>query len=186
MWSFSFSVPKIITMWQWWAIITNDEKLDLLLRKIKDFWRIKWGVDFHDMLWWNFKVTDIQSVIWIEQLKDVNNRVKRKKEIYNKFKDRFKDIKSIDVPTCNEEVSPWFFEILVKEKKEELMLYLKENWIWTREFYPPINHQPFYNDWNIYPISEKFSKEWLWLPSSSNLSDEDINLIIEKITGFYN
>ncbi len=63
--SFSFSAPKIITTGQGGALITDDDDLAAAIRKIKDFGRERGGIDWHDMMGYNFKFTDIQAVIGI-------------------------------------------------------------------------------------------------------------------------
>jgi len=46
--TFSFSVPKIITTGQGGAVVTNDESLFKKACRIKDFGRIKGGIDIYD------------------------------------------------------------------------------------------------------------------------------------------
>ena len=76
--SFSFSMPKLITMGQGGAIVTNNTKLANRLRKYKDFGRIKSGIDIHDSLGFNFKISDMQSVLAIGQLNEIKLRIKKK------------------------------------------------------------------------------------------------------------
>lgn len=183
---FSFSVPKIITTGQGGALITNDEELYKKICKIKDFGRISSGVDIHDDWGWNFKFTDLQAVFGIEQLKKINERTKRKKEIYNLYKNRLSDVNEITfIKTDLNEVSPWFIDILVEDPKK-LGEYLKENKIGTRPFYPPISDQVIYKNINDdFPITKEISYKGLWLPSFVSLTNEQINYICDKIREFY-
>ena len=80
--SFSFSMPKLITMGQGGAIITNNNLLAKKLRLYKNFGRKKSGEDIHNYLGYNFKITDLQSLLALEQLKDVRKRIKKKKKSY--------------------------------------------------------------------------------------------------------
>ena len=84
--SFSFSMPKLITMGQGGAIITNNNKLAKQLRLYKNFGRRKSGEDKHDYFGYNFKITDMQSMLAIGQLKSIKKRIKKKKEIFNSSK----------------------------------------------------------------------------------------------------
>ena len=77
--SFSFSMPKLITMGQGGAIVTNNTSLAKKLRLYKDFGRRKSGADVHDYFGYNFKITDMQSVIGLSQLNDLSWRIKKKK-----------------------------------------------------------------------------------------------------------
>jgi len=93
--SFSFSAPKIITTGQGGAIITDNQSLFKKIEKLKDFGRVESGVDLHDEIGWNYKFTDLQAVLGIEQMKKLDWRVKRKKQIYDLYKKLLKDVKEV-------------------------------------------------------------------------------------------
>ena len=80
--SFSFSAPKIISTGQGGALITDDDDVAFRLRRLKDFGRSGGGNDIHDYIGYNFKFTDIQACIGIEQMKKLPYRIERKKEIW--------------------------------------------------------------------------------------------------------
>jgi len=186
--SFSFSPHKIITTGQGGALITDDEELYGKILKVKDFGRTQSGVDYHEAMGFNFKFTDLQAVIGVEQMKKIDFRVKRKKEIYRLYRDLLKDVGGIGfIETNLENTAPWFIDILVsKEKRDKLAEFLKEKGIGTRPFYPAIHTQPPYS-WvrGEFPNSENISKSGLWLPSSTFLEEEDIKYICKSIKEFY-
>jgi len=184
--SFSFSVPKIITMGQGGALITDNEELYKKICKIKDFGRISGGVDIHDEFGWNFKFTDLQAVFGIEQMKKIPFRVQRKKQIGKLYKKLLNDIDQVKtIETDFNEVAPWFIEILVEDPKK-LSDYLKSHNIGTRFFYPPINDQVIYKDVNgQFPKTKEIAYHGLWLPSSISLTNTQINYICKKINDFY-
>ena len=181
--SFSFSAPKIISTGQGGALITNNEELSKKIWKIKNFGRSGGGNDFHDEFGINSKTTDLQSVIGIEQMKKLPWRVKRMKEIWNLYYKRLADHPKITMIEPNDDGwIPWFIDIYV-DNRDELQKYLKGKNIGSRPVYPPINSQIVYKEWNDnnFPVTEKFSSRGLWLPSSSNLKDEEINKICDFI-----
>lgn len=186
--SLSFSTPKIITTGQGGCLITDDEGLYKKILKIKDFGREEPGKDYHPTIGYNFKFTDLQAVIGIAQMKKLTWRVERKKEIFKLYKDLLSRAKGVEfIETDLENTSPWFIDILVPaDKREKLILFLNENKIRTRPFYPAIHTQPPYS-WvkGNFKNSEDISKRGLWLPSSSFLTDEDIKYICEKVRYFF-
>lgn len=188
--SFSFSTPKIITTGQGGALVTNNDALIEKIKKIKDFGRIKSGIDLHETLGFNFKFTDIQAVIGIEQMKKLKTRVKRKKEIFSLYEKGLSGIKEIRfIKTDLAQVTPWFIDVLV-ENREELMAYLRQQGIGSRPFYPPVHTQAPYRDMKPYknlnlPMSQETSAAGLWLPSSLFLSDKQIESITSLIKNFY-
>lgn len=183
--SFSFSVPKIITTGQGGALITDDKKIYEKVEKLKDFGRVSPGVDQHDAVGWNFKFTDLQAVLGIEQMKKLPIRVERKKAMLALYQKHLKDVSEIKFVNTPNETAPWFIEILVPNPKA-LQAHLKEQGIGSRPFYPAIHSQPIYSHAKgDFPVATYASQHGLWLPSSSFLKDSDIKLVCKKITEFY-
>lgn len=182
--SFSFSTPKIITTGQGGALVTDDPALADRIRKVKNFGRRKSGVDYHEIMGFNFKFTDLQAVIGIEQMKKLNWRVQRKKEMFALYQRELAEVPQVEfIETNLQDTSPWFIDILVPDPLA-LREYLSQRGIGSRPFYPPIHSQPAYGWEGEHPNSEYVSKHGLWLPSSSFLSDEDIHLICAEIREF--
>ncbi len=184
--SFSFSMPKIITMGQGGALVTDSEYLYNKIEKIKDFGRSQSGVDHHETIGWNFKFTDLQSVFGIEQMKKLPDRVQRKKQIYQWYKKNLENVKGIKFIDTDEEVAPWFIDMLIGEKKRiDFIEYLKKEGIGSRPFYPAIHTQPPYHYVKEnFPNSSFISQHGVWLPSASQLTETDVQSICDVIKKF--
>jgi len=183
--SFSFSTPKIISTGQGGCIITDRDDLAERVSRLKDFGRSRGGNDIHETIGYNFKFTDIQAVIGIEQMKKLPWRIERKKEILRQYKYHLNNIKQVKY--FNQDLdctTPWFIDVLV-ENRENMISHLKQNGIGCRVMYPPINKQRAYNLPGEYPVSELVGENGLWLPSSSRLTDKQVIKITELIKMFY-
>lgn len=167
------------------ALVTNDEGLRRKFSMIKDFGRPRSGVDYHQIMGLNSKFTDLQAVIGIEQMKKLDWRAKRKKEIYKLYRSFLQDIDQIKlIDTDLENCSPWFIDILTNDRqtRDSLAAFLNDREIGTRPFYPAIHTQPPYSHVKgDFRNSEYVSQTGLWLPSSSFLSDEDIERVCTEI-----
>ncbi len=186
--SFSFSTPKIITTGQGGMLVTDDEELYQKITQIKDFGRRSRSEDYHVTMGFNFKFTDFQAAVGLAQMKKLDWRVRRKKEIYKLYYDLLKDIEGTKfIDTDLDDTSPWFIDILVEGgRRNELASYLKEKGIGTRPFYPPVHTQPPYS----YVVGDFKNSDWasqrgLWLPSSSFLTDEDIERVCGEIRHYF-
>jgi len=183
--SFSFSAPKVISTGQGGALITNSDDLANKIRKLKDFGRSGGGLDIHDSIGYNFKFTELQAVIGIEQMKKLRWRVNRKKEILRLYKDYLKEVKQVKLFEqdlgCT---TPWFIDVLV-EDREELISFLKVNSIGSRVMYPPINKQKAYEAAGEHPVSNLVGEKGLWLPSATQLTNEEIIFVTTKIKEYY-
>ena len=183
--SFSFSAPKIITTGQGGALVTDDPQLADRIRKIKDFGRQKSGVDHHETMGFNFKFTDLQAVIGIAQMKKLDWRVARKKEMFALYQNELEGMKEVTfIQTNLEDTCPWFMDILVPDPSA-LRNHLSKQGIGARPMYPAIHSQPAYRVPGSWPNSEFAASHGLWLPSSSFLSDEDITSICKNIREFF-
>ncbi len=184
--SFSFSPHKIVTTGQGGAIVTGDAGLYRRLRRLKDFGRDAGGADIHPDLGWNFKFTDIQAVIGIEQMKKLGERIKRKRQIFARYLDNLKEVSEVSFLKTNlEDTTPWFMDIVV-EDREHLVSNLKQQNIGTRPFYPPIHSQPIYSGSDEdFPVTCSVASRGLWLPSSAKLSDADIDRVCDAVVASY-
>ena len=183
--SFSFSAPKIISTGQGGALITNDDEIAAKIRKLKDFGRSSGGNDVHDSIGYNFKFTELQACIGIAQMAKLPWRVERKKEIFRRYLDGLSGVDQIKLFDQDlEHTTPWFIDSLA-EDREQLQAYLKEKGVGTRVMYPPINKQLAYNVAGEHPVSEMIGVKGLWLPSATQLTDDEVDHICKSIREFY-
>ena len=183
--SFSFSAPKIISTGQGGAIITDDDELAYNVSRLKDFGRSGGGNDVHEMIGFNFKFTDIQAVLGIVQMSKLDWRINRMKEIYNRYKENLSSIKGVQFFNQDlQNTTPWFIDVRT-QKRNDLMAFLKLNNIGSRTMYPPINKQQAYGIEGEHIVSNEIGISGLWLPSSSKLTNKQIDYICQKIIEFY-
>jgi len=177
---FSFSMPKIITTGQGGAVVTNDEELYDKIRRIKDFGRPRSGVDYHDIIGYNFKFTDLLAVIGMEQLKKIDRNLAKKKSMFSLYRELLKDSPVKFLATDLSDVAPWYMDILLPSPaiRTRLASHLENRGIKTRPFYPAIHTQPPYSHIDEeFPASTWASTCGLWLPSSLSLQESDIQHI---------
>ena len=178
--SFSFSMPKLITMGQGGAIITSNTILANKLRLFKNFGRKKDGIDIHNFLGYNFKITDLQSILAISQLADIKKRIKIKKKIFLRYFNNLKNNKKIRMIKMKKDETPWSVDIYVKNVNKIKHILEKQN-ILTRHVYPPLNSQKIYKRYKGLPVSNKYCKNGLWLPSSLDIKLNQIDNICKII-----
>ncbi|MBA7491960.1 GDP-perosamine synthase [subsurface metagenome] len=186
--SFSFSFHKIITTGQGGMLVTSNEELFHKISMIKDFGRPRGGIDYHEIMGLNSKFTDLQAVIGVEQMKTIDWRVNRKKEMYRLYQTLLDNVPQIDFLETNlADCAPWFMDILVDGDgvRDALASFLNDRGIGTRPFYPAIHTQPPYSHiTGAFNVSEDISRRGLWLPSSLTISDEDIERVSQEIKTF--
>jgi len=182
--SFSFSAPKIISTGQGGALITDSDDMERKLRRLKDFGRSGGGNDVHDSVGYNFKFTELQACVGIEQMKKLPQRVQRKRDIWRRYRDGLRGVPGVRLFDHDlARTSPWFMDSLV-DAREGLIAHLKAERIGTRVMYPPINRQQAYQVPGDHAVSDRVGRHGLWLPSAVQLTDADIDRICEAIRAF--
>jgi perosamine synthetase len=181
---FSLSTPKIISTGQGGFCITDDDMIAKKIRMIKNFGRGESGKDNFEVFGINAKFTDLQAVIGIEQMKKMDFRVMRIREIYNLYYNYLKDYIEIK-PPLNEEWIPWFVDIYV-DNRVEIMNYLKKHKIQTRPVYGEINKTDIYKSKDILSNSSYVCNKGLFLPSYITITNREIKYICDILYIFFN
>jgi perosamine synthetase len=183
--SFSFSAPKIISTGQGGALITDDATVAARLRRLKDFGRARGGLDVHDTIGYNFKFTELQACVGIEQMKKLPARIHRKKEIHREYQRQLQGVDEVHLFKHDlERTVPWFIDAMVTGR-DGLQQYLKDRGIGSRTMYPPMNRQKAYGVGGSFPVSENVGQHGLWLPSSNQLSNDDIHRVCAAVRDYY-
>lgn len=176
---FSLSTPKIISTGQGGFCVTDDDELSRKMNMIKNFGRKESGKDNFEVFGINLKFTDLQAVIGIEQMKKLDHRVNRMREIYNLYYENLKDIVEIKQP-LNDEWIPWFVDIYL-DNRNKLMINLKKHKIQTRPVYGEINKTDIYYSEKTLPNSNYVCNKGLFLPSYITLTNNEILYICKII-----
>lgn len=183
--SLSFSAPKIISTGQGGALFTDDDALANKLRRLKDFGRASGGTDVHDSIGYNFKFTELQACVGLAQMRQLPDRVVRKKVIWKRYREQLEGCRGVrlfehDLQRC----TPWFIDCMADDR-DGLASHLAEDGIGTRTMYPPINAQKAYQMKGSFPVSEDVGRRGLWLPSMVQITDVQIDEICKSIKRFY-
>ena len=181
---FSLSTPKIISTGQGGFCITDDDEIARKINMIKNFGRRESGKDNFEVFGINFKFTDLQAVVGIEQMKKLDYRVKRMREIYNLYYENLNDIVKILEP-LNDEWLPWFVDIYIDDR-ENLINFLKIHKIQTRPVYGEINKTNIYYSNITLPNSNYCCNKGLFLPSYITIDNNEIIYICKLIKLWYN
>lgn len=184
--SYSFSMPKIISGGQGGCVCTDNDYFATVLRELKDFGREGGGCDYHPSFGINLKITDMQAVVLLKQLKSIDKRIDFKRSLYFHYEERLNNCGIGKVESIYENNTPWFITFVLNNtiNKNHFMKYLKENNIGTRSMYPPINTQPSVGDTRSFVISKEYSDRRLWLPSSFTIEHDTVDDICTTIEGY--
>ena len=186
----SFYGNKTITCGEGGVILTNDDELAATCYRLKNHGRDTKGTFIHTHIGFNFAFTEMQAAIGIAQLNKLNKIIARKKEIYDKYVTELSGIKNFHPLIFKDEISPvyWFTSFFTDEKLE-LIKYLNEKKIQTRQFFYPLHKQPCYEFMNLdasnFTNSSTSFAKGVSLPSSYDLTEQQQDYIISCIKDYY-
>ena len=187
--TFSFFGNKSITTGEGGMVCTNDDKLAELSFRLKGQGLAKNREYFHDIIGYNYRMTNICAAIGCAQLERIVDILNKKRQVVVNYID---GIQSLPIEYHQEigdvKHSYWMFTILVNSESERTRLrkYFNENGIETRPTFHPVHTMPMYNTGEKFEVAEDLGKRGINLPSYPELSEADIKYITDKINNFYN
>jgi len=186
--TFSFFGNKTITTGEGGMVCTNNKHLEEMVIRLKGQGLAQGKEYFHDIVGYNYRMTNICAAIGTAQLERISEIIKEKDRIISEYKKALKNIPvEFHHEVGNVKHSYWMFTILAasEKKKKELRDYLAENGIETRPAFHPVHTMPMYIDGNSYPVAEDLGKRGINLPSYPDLTNEDIRFITSKIAAYH-
>jgi dTDP-4-amino-4,6-dideoxygalactose transaminase len=169
-------------------ILTNDATLD---SKIRAF-RVHGASSkyHHDFLGYNDRLDAMQAAFLRIKLKHLDEWNKRRRRIASKYDDALRDV--VATPYISEENESVYHQYTVRAaRRNELAKFLNDKGIGTAIHYPvPLHLQPAfkYLGYTVgdFPVSERAAEEVLSLPIQQDLTDDEVDYVINCVRQFYN
>jgi dTDP-4-amino-4,6-dideoxygalactose transaminase len=189
----SFNGNKIITTSGGGALISDNKNFCnhalFLATQARD--KAPWYQ--HSHIGYNYRMSNIAAGIGRGQMEVLQNRIRQRRDNFFFYKDMLKDIDEISFPEEPDEdyfSNHWLTTFTMNSKTkspEALRQYLQEYNIETRPLWKPMHLQPVFKDAPAYTdgTSEQLFGKGLCLPSSSNLTDEERNFVVEKTREYF-
>ena len=188
---YSFNGNKIMTTGGGGMIVSNNE--DLLSRAKHLTTQAKSDELYytHDEIGFNYRMTNLQAALGLAQLEQLEDFIKTKKRNYEYYKKELNNLDGLKILNFNEDIRPnyWFYCLYIEDSfkltRDELISYLASHKIQTRPIWGLINEQAPYLNALGYEIekAKDYLKHVVNIPCSSNLSVEDVFIVIECLKG---
>ena len=191
---FSFYGNKIITTGEGGMCITNNEELAEKMRLLRDHGMSKHRKYWHEIIGFNYRMTNLQAAIGVAQLKKLDEFIEKKRQIAKWYAEEMKELEEKGLIKLHTEMHwakcvHWMYSILIEDKikisRDVLMKRLEEKGIETRPFFVPMHLLPMYSNNEKLPVAEELARKGLNLPSSVNLEENAINLICDTINQIF-
>lgn len=195
---FSFNGNKIITTSGGGMLVCRDEEA---ARKVR-FWAAQardnalWYQ--HSEIGYNYRMSNVCAGIGRGQLKVIDERIGKKKMIYELYKESFGDIHEIKMmPICeygkpNYWLSCLTLDIHSKIGPMDIIYALAKENIESRLIWKPMHLQPIHADRKFFSsredgtgISEDIFNRGVCLPSDTKMTSQDMEIILETIRNLF-
>lgn len=196
---YSFNGNKIITTSGGGMLVSNNEEG---IAKVR-FWstqaRDKVRHYEHTELGYNYRMSNIVAGIGRGQLRVLEDRIAKKKEIFETYKEAFKEIEDIEMmPVCEYgEPNYWLTTITLNENSKvkplDIILALEKENIESRPIWKPMHIQPYYKEYEFYShndeeessVSEDIFNRGVCLPSDTKMTKEEQERVIKIIKALF-
>lgn len=193
---FSFNGNKIITTSGGGMLIGKSvehiEKARFLATQARD----PFPYYHHTNIGYNYRLSNVLAAIGRGQLSVIEDRVQRRREIFEFYKNAFATTKGITMMPidCYGRSNCWlscilFDKHITGKTPEDLRITLEQQNIESRPLWKPMHLQPVFKSMDkvVNGTSESLFSCGLCLPSGSQMSDEDLDRVakcIKKAIGY--
>lgn len=184
---FSFNGNKIITTSGGGMLVSNNEERIAKAR----FWSTQSRDQArhyrHTELGFNYRMSNVVAGIGRGQLKVLDQRVEKKRYIFDYYKKELGGLDGVEFMPINEWNEPncWLscMTLSGKVRPLDIMEALEEENIESRPIWKPMHMQPFFAEYDYVggDVAEQLFENGVCLPSDTKMSDEDLKRICEII-----
>jgi perosamine synthetase len=189
---FAFYPNKQISTGEGGILVTDNEELARVARSMRSQGRGESGewLD-HERLGYNFRMDELSSALGCSQMERIEEILDKRKAVARMYGEKLAEIEEVEVPFVSPDTTKmsWFVYV-VRLKKEidrnKVIKYLNEEGVQCKPYFTPIHLQTFYRKLFGYregdfPITEDVSSRTIALPFFTNLKEEQIDYVVEKL-----
>lgn len=191
---FSLFANKLITTGEGGVITTSDHGLYDKLRYHKN---LCFPLDgprnyIHEDIGFNYRMPNTLAAIGLAQLEKIDEYIANRRRNGEKYARMLGEIKGVQVQKIKPDNKSvyWMNSIVLEDSirlsRDEFMDQLKENNIDSRMLFAGMNRQPALIKYGCDPngdfhVSDRLYERGLYLPSGSNLTDQQVEYVVEKV-----
>jgi dTDP-4-amino-4,6-dideoxygalactose transaminase len=179
---FSFYPTKNMTTGEGGMITTDDEDAADRAHLLREHgMKVRYH---HDVLGYNFRMTDIHAAIGLAQLDKLPANNERRRAIAARYD---AELRGVITPGVRDGVTHVYHQYTIRvARREEFAERLRERGIGTGIYYPlPVHRQrPFvdlgYGD-QVFPVTERLTAEVVSIPVHPSLTDTEVDTVITAV-----
>jgi len=172
------------------VVVTNDEEIAYKLKYLRVHGQVEKNHSYFPGF--NSRLDEIQAVILRTKLKTLDAKNEKRREIAKYYTEKLSQIPELFLPPLDPpyKKSVYHRYVIGTRKRDELAEFLKNKGIGIGYYYPiPLHKQKayleFFSQPYELPVAERLAKELLAIPIYPELTQEELDYIIESIFEFF-
>jgi len=187
--TFSFFGNKTITTGEGGMVVTDDKTLAERARHFKGQGLAAHREYWHDVIGYNYRMTNIAAAIGLAQLERAGQFLEQKRRVAARYATACAALPlEFHAEQANTRHSHWMVSALVPqpEQREPLRQALAAAGIETRPLFFPVHTMPMYaSQFRRHPVAEDLAWRGINLPSFPGLKDGQIDAIADVMRSFF-
>jgi len=186
--TFSFFGNKTITTGEGGMVLCKDKDVFDKACHLKSQGVSKEREYWHDVIAYNYRMTNICAAIGLAQLEQVDDILEKKRAVAASYKANLKGLPlSFQEEPEGYYHSYWMCSILLDNASDRqgLRAFLKEKGVETRPLFPPANTMPHVFSDQHFPVASTLSERGINLPSFPALTTQQITYICDLIRSYF-
>ena len=193
---FSFNGNKILSTSGGGALICKTKEQAERAKYLITQARMPKDYYLHKEVGYNYRMSNIVASIGIAQMSVLNDRVTKKREVFEYYQKELSEVKDISFLLEPKDFysNRWLSSFVISEQSNisphNIIDKFKEHNIEARQIWKPLHSQPLFKDTPYYSVNDSFSdrlfERGISIPSGTQLSQEKQDLIIQLIKEIFN
>lgn len=185
--AFSFNGNKIITTGGGGAVVAKDKKMLNHIKYLSTQAKDDVLYYTHNEVGYNYRMTNLQAALGVAQIEMLPEFIRRKQQNYQLYKEKIDKLSNVRLLPFKKEIysNMWFYslELNTRISVHDMIEALQKQGVQSRPIWGLIHKQKPYVNNIAYRIekAQQYSERIINIPCSTNLSEEQINRVVEEI-----
>jgi perosamine synthetase len=168
-------------------VLTDDPALAARARFLRDQAMDPERRYWHGELGFNYRITNVQAALGVAQLERLDELLERKRAVATAYRAGLEDVAGVSVQEeADWASSSWWMTTLRIDGssgvgRDELATRLRAAGVDTRPTFVPLHLLPHLRQDGPFPVAEAVGREGLSLPSSTTLTEAEVDYVIESV-----
>lgn len=175
--TFSFFGNKTLTTGEGGMVVYKSAELGAMVRRLRGQGLAENREYWHDIIGYNYRMTNICAAIGLAQLERVDDILRHKLDLADTYRSYLRGSPIVfQAATRGETSSCWMVTVLVQSaaQRDPLRQNLLMHGIETRPIFYPVHQMPMYRTMENFPVAQDIASRGINLPSWHNLSKGDV------------